>query len=302
MTADQHHLNGGTPAADIAIDVSLVRALLAEQHPDLAALPLHPAASGWDNEMLRLGEQLCVRLPRRAAAASLLLNEQRWLPLLSETLPLPIPVPLRIGRPSAIFPWSWSVVPWLAGSPADLVEPAPGQAVSLAEFLRALHQPAPADAPRNPVRGCALADRAAALNLRTARLQSRTTLFTAAVRSVWEEALSAPIDIEPTWIHGDLHPRNVLVEEGRVSAIIDWGDMAAGDRATDLACIWLLLPGADLRRRAMDCYGPMSAHTWARARGWAVLLATLFVDTGLAGDPRFMAIGERSLRHVVEDL
>jgi aminoglycoside phosphotransferase (APT) family kinase protein len=293
-------LHTATPAADIAIDAFLVRALLDEQHPDLAALPLYPAASGWDNEMYRLGEQLCVRLPRRVAAASLLLNEQRWLPILSETLPLPVPAPLRIGSPSAIFPWSWSIVPWLTGSPADLTEPGPEQILPLARFLRTLHQPAPADAPCNPVRGCALAYRAAALEVRAARVQARTTLFTGAVRSIWEQALAAPIDIEPTWIHGDLHPRNILVDEGRLSAVLDWGDVAAGDRATDLACIWMLLSGADRRRQAMDSYGAMSAPTWARARGWAVLLATMFVDTGLAGDARFMAIGERTLRRVVE--
>jgi aminoglycoside phosphotransferase (APT) family kinase protein len=288
------------PAADIEIDAALVRALLIEQHPDLAALPLRAAASGWDNEMFRLGEQLCVRLPRRVLAASLLLNEQQWLPVLSKTLPLPVPAPLRIGRPSAIFPWSWSVVPWLTGSPADLAGLGPSQTVPLMRFLRALHTRAPVDAPRNPFRGCALTDRAAAMNRRATRVQARTSLFTGAVRSVWEQALSAPIDIEPTWIHGDLHPRNVLVDEDRLSAVIDWGDMAAGDRAADLACIWMLLPDADRRRQAMESYGPLSAHTWNRARGWSILLATLFVDTGLDGDARFMAIGERTLHRVVE--
>jgi aminoglycoside phosphotransferase (APT) family kinase protein len=290
-----------TPAADIAIDAALVHALLAEQHPDLAVLPLCPAASGWDNEMYRLGDQLCVRLPRRTVAASLLQNEQRWLPLLSEMLPLPVPAALRIGRPSARFPWCWSVVPWLKGKPADLAEPHPDQAPLLAGFLRALHQPAPPDAPRNPFRGCVLADRAVALDRRAARVQARTTLFTGAVRSVWEQALTAPIDVEPTWIHGDLHPQNVLVEEGRLSAVIDWGDMAAGDPATDLACIWMLLSGADRRRQAMASCGPMSIHTLTRARGWAVLLATILIDTGLDGDARFLAIGERTLRRVIED-
>jgi aminoglycoside phosphotransferase (APT) family kinase protein len=289
-----------TPAADIEIDAALVRALLIEQHPDLAALPLWGAASGWDNEMFRLGEQLCVRLPRRAVAASLLLNEQQWLPILSKTLPLPVPAPLRIGRPSSIFPWSWSVVPWLKGTPADLAGLGPSQAVPLMRFLCALHTPAPLDAPRNPFRGCALTERAAAMNRRATRVQAGTGLFTGAVRSVWEQALSAPIDIEPTWIHGDLHPRNVLVDGDRLSAVIDWGDMAAGDRAADLACIWMLLSDADHRRQAMESYGPMSVPTWHRARGWAVLLATLFVDTGLDGDARFMAIGERTLRRVAE--
>jgi aminoglycoside phosphotransferase (APT) family kinase protein len=301
MTAEPQIARDGAPAADLEIDAPLVRALLAEQHPDLASMPIALAAGGWDNEMFRLGGDLCVRLPRRAVAASLLLNEQRWLPLLSKTLPLPVPAPLRFGRPNAAYPWSWSVVPWLDGSPADLAELGPGETLPLMRFLRALHCAAPADAPRNPVRGCALADRAAALEARASRVQARTTLFTGTVRALWEQALSAPIDVEPSWIHGDLHPRNILVERGKLSAVIDWGDMASGDRAVDLACIWMLLPDARRRRQAMESYSPVSAHTWSRARGWAILLGTVFADTGLNGDARFMAIGERTLRRVAED-
>jgi aminoglycoside phosphotransferase (APT) family kinase protein len=290
----------GTPAAEIMIDADLVRALLREQHPDLADLPLERMASGWDNEIFRLGDHLGVRLPRRAAAASLLLNEQRWLPLLSTMLPVSVPVPLRLGRPGATYPWRWSVVPWLKGAAADIRHLDPGQAPIVADFLSALHRAAPLDAPRNPFRGCGLADRAEALERRISRLEARTASFNSAVRAVWERALSVPIDVQPTWIHGDLHPLNVLVDAARLSAVIDWGDAAAGDRATDLACLWMLFSETE-RRQAMDRYGPVSVHTWTRARGWAVLLGTIFVDAGLDGDARFMQIGERTLRRVAED-
>src|SRR5678815_2309167 len=137
------------PIAEVTIDTSVVRALLQEQHADLAHLSLVEVGEGWDNKLFRLGEDLVVRVPRRAASAALIEHEQRWLPRLSPRLPLPVPVPLRVGRPGCGFPWSWSVVPWLPGQSAllaPLQDVATG-AVALGRFLRALHQPAPGDAP-----------------------------------------------------------------------------------------------------------------------------------------------------------
>jgi len=290
----------GIPAAEVTIDVALVSALLAEQCPDLAGLPVTFAASGWDNEMFRVGGHLAARLPRRAVAAPLLLNEQRWLPLLSKQLPLPIPAPVRFGRPGAQYPWGWSVIPWLAGTAADGHELHAGHAASLAAFLRALHVAAPKEAPRNPVRGCPLSDRSNAFEVRAARLAGQTG-FSRQARDVWEEALAAPMQEAPTWIHGDLHPRNVLVDGDALSAVIDWGDLAAGDPATDLASIWMLLGDADDRRLAMLEYGQVSAAFWARARGWALLFAVIFMDSGFGVDRGFAAMGERTLQRVLKD-
>src|SRR5918995_1620955 len=106
------------PPAEVPIDRSLVQALLQEQHTDLARLPLIDIGEGWDNKLFRLGNHLAVRVPRRTASALLIEQEQLWLPRLSERLPLPVPVPLRIGRPGCGFPWAWSVVPWFAGHSA----------------------------------------------------------------------------------------------------------------------------------------------------------------------------------------
>jgi aminoglycoside phosphotransferase (APT) family kinase protein len=289
---------GGTPPAEHVIDAHLVRRLLAEQHPDLASLPLRGVDGGWDNALFRLGDRLAVRLPRRTVAADLIVHEHRWLPHLAGQLTLPIPVPARVGAPGCGYPWPWSVQRWLPGDAADEHPPAPGQALPFAAFLRALHTPAPADAPRNPVRGDALSARAPVTELRLQRLAERTGLITARVRDVWRRALAAPIDVPPTWLHGDLHPRNVLVARGAISGVIDWGDLTAGDRATDLAAIWMHFADAHARQVALAAYGDLSPATLARARGWAIHLGAVLLETGLVDTPRHARIGARTLRRI----
>jgi aminoglycoside phosphotransferase (APT) family kinase protein len=165
------------PAAEVDTPSGLVRRLLAEQHPDLAGLTLEPAAHGWDNVTYRLGDELAVRLPRRALGADLIGHEQRWLPALAPPLPLPVPVPVRLGRPGCGYPWAWSVVPWLPGRPAAVAPPADplAAAVTLGEFLGALHTPAPADAPVNPYRGVPLETRDGTVRERLARLDPAST-------------------------------------------------------------------------------------------------------------------------------
>ena len=272
---------GAKPAADVAIEISLVRALLNQQHADLAHLPLVDVGSGWDNSLYRLGADLAVRLPRRALAAPLIEHEQKWLPELAPRLPLPIPVPVRVGLPGQGFPWSWSVVPWLTGQPA-VVEPphdAAAAAVTLATFVCALHRPAPDDAPRNPVRGVPLADRAAAVHARTTDLDGLVNRT--AVLDLWEKVVGTPTwSGPPLWIHGDLHAGNVLVDRGRISAVIDFGDLTAGDPATDLSIAWTLLPATArsiFRTSVTELSGWVDGDTWIRARGWALALGLAFL-------------------------
>ena len=290
----------GTPAAEVAIDDALVAALLAAQQPDLARLPLRLLEAGWDNALFRLGEDLAVRLPRRAAAAPLILHEQAWLPRLAPQLTLPIPAPVRVGAPAGGYPWHWSVLPWLEGVPADQLAPHVDQARPFAEFLRSLHRPAPVDAPANPVRGVPLRSRAASVEERLERLAGATDLITPHIRQTWQAALDAPIDQPPTWLHGDLHSRNVLVENGAISAIIDWGDITAGDRATDLAALWMLFAAPQARQVALESYADLSEATVRRARGWAVLFGVMLLDSGLVNNPRNAAIGAQTLRRVAD--
>jgi aminoglycoside phosphotransferase (APT) family kinase protein len=290
----------GTPGAEFALDSEFVAGLLREQHPDLAHLALYEVDAGWDNALFRLGEHLTVRLPRRAAAAPLIVHEQRWLSLLADRLTLPIPAPCRIGTPALGYPWHWSVVPWLRGIAADQHPPNAAQARPLADFLRSLHVPAPADAPTNPFRGVPLYERAAVVEARMQRLASTTSLITPQIRQLWQTALRAPQDGPPTWLHGDLHPRNVLVEHGAITGIIDWGDLTAGDRATDLASIWMLFADVDARQAALAAYSDLSEATLQRARGWAVLFGVMLLDSGLIDNPRNAAIGARTLARVTE--
>jgi len=288
------------PAAELPLSPALVRRLLAEQHPDLADLPVEVLANGWDNLVCRLGDDLLVRLPRRAASAALVAHEQRWLPELAACLPLPVPAPVRTGRPGAGYPWAWSVVPYLRGEIAARTPPADPYAAALAlgGFLRALHVPAPPDAPANPVRGIPLAGRAAGVGRQLPHLEGAER---AAAGRLWEAAVAAPAwDGPPLWLHGDLHPANVLIDAGAVAAVIDFGDVTGGDPATDLAVAWMLLPARAAREEFRRAYGRADGATWLRARGWALALALVFL-THSADNPLMAAVGRRTLDAVLAD-
>lgn len=285
------------PAADIDLPIALVRDLLRAQHPDISQLPLAEAASGWDNAIFRLGGELAVRLPRRAVAAALLENEQRWLPLLHARLPLPVPKPVRIGLPQKPYPWRWSVTPWIAGDTADRSEPGPDQTTVLAAFLDALHTRPPANAPRNPYRGVPLAQRQAAFTRYATSLASRGRRVDDGLLKLWSDAVARPVDVPATWIHGDLHAHNVLVVRGRIVGVIDWGDMAQGDRATDLASVWMLFPQRASREGAIAACRSVTRHTWQRARGWALLHSLAILD---AGDPALVGLAERTMQCLLD--
>jgi aminoglycoside phosphotransferase (APT) family kinase protein len=286
------------PDAEVVVDAETVRSLLRAQHPDLSELPLVEVSPGWDNFIFRLGEAMAVRLPRRLASATQLEHEQRWLPILARHLPTAVPTPLRIGNPSGQYPWAWSIVPWLSGQPADLAPLNADQAKPLARFLWALHVPASPDAPKNPSRGMPLQQRAVPVQERMHRLAQKTSLVKPTVTKVWESALQAPPAQLATWFHGDLHSQNVLVEDGKLVAIIDWADIAAGDPATDLGSIWMLLPTVASRETAIAEYGDVPPATWSRALGWAINLATLLLE--LVDNPRHAKIGELTLQRIAE--
>lgn len=290
----------GTPPAEVALDEGGVRALLVAQHPDLAERPLSRVAEGWDNATWRLGRDLAVRLPRREVAVGLTLRELRHLPQLAARLPVATPVPVRAGAPCAGFPWPWLVVRWVEGVPAAHEPLSSAAAAPLGRALRALHAPAPEGAPANPFRGVPLRVREASWAVRRASVagtEAARALDLDALDAAWRSALQAPEHTEPVWLHGDLHPRNTIGRGGALAGIIDWGDLCAGDRATDLAAAWMLLP-LEAHGAFWEAYGTPSAAVWTRARAWAAALGMVLLDTGLADDPVFARIGTRTLERV----
>ena len=285
--------------AEITIDIPLVHSLLLEQHPDLAELPLTQVGEGWDNAVFRLGDNLAVRLPRRSATAAMIEHEQRWLPELAPRLPLPVPTPVRIGRPGAGFAWPWSVVPWFAGTTSFSEPPEHPNAVAaaLGAFIRALHQPAPPEAPLSP-------SRSIPLDARTARLhghldQLRGVVDRERVLALWDRLVVTPRWPGPrVWLHGDLHPGNLLIANGALAAVIDFGDVTAGDPATDLSVMWMLLP-PEHRDALFNAAGrsranPADDQVWRRARGWALAIGVAVVALGQEGNP-LSEMGRRTI-------
>jgi aminoglycoside phosphotransferase (APT) family kinase protein len=294
----------GTPPAEHDIDESLVRRLLSEQHPDLARLELQSIASGWDNSTWRLGGDLAVRLPRREASSALVRHEQTWLPVFAERISLPIPVPVRVGEPSGDYPWPWSVVRWVPGVAADREPLDSAEAASFGRFLAQVHTPAPPEAPANPYRGVPLEARADGFAQRLERLSGLDTgldprVTLTRVREIFERGMQAPLEHDALWLHGDLHPKNVLCDAGRLAGVVDWGDLTGGDPASDLASAWMLFPTA-AHDALWASYSRLSPALWTRARAWAAVFGVIFLDTGLANDPSFKAVGTTTLGRVCE--
>lgn len=291
----------------VRYEAELVRALLAEQHPDLADLALREVVGGWDNQQWRLGEGLAVRLPRTERAPELLHKEQTWLPVLAERLPLPTPVPVRSGAPSELFEHPWAIVRWVRGEPADRAPiTAPDSARALADFLGALHQPAPADAPVNPPRGLPLHQAGPVDSLFDLIAGSSQAT---ALRAVWDEAVTAPAwQGVPLWLHGDLHPANVVVQDGQLVGVIDFGDLCAGDPAWDLSTAWILLP-AGAAGPFFDAYARADEATIIRARGCAVLRALVLIQIGangrlgrVGGKPTWEPAGHAALGRILAEV
>lgn len=269
-----------TPAAEVVVDEPLVRRLLVDQAPELARESLVLLANGWDNLIFRLGDSHVVRLPRRALAADLISHEQRWLPELAERLPVPVPVPLVCGEPAHGYPWHWSVTNWIPGDLAlhqlDPENPAAGNwmAEPLGEFLHSMHVAAPADAPENPFRGVPLAQRAEIQAEREAMLGDR---LDPGIGRLWAELADVPAwSDRPLWLHGDMHPLNIVVNDDSVAGVIDFGDLTSGDPASDLAVGFMLFDSSG-RERFRDSTGEHSDDTWNRSRAWAIALGTAFL-------------------------
>jgi aminoglycoside phosphotransferase (APT) family kinase protein len=271
--------------------------LLAAECPELAEDPIRLVDEGWDNFTFLVGQRYAARLPRREVAVPLLVNEQRWLPVLAPRLSLEVPVPVYVGQPSALFPWPWSVVHWIQGKTAETHVFHSADTTLLARVLRALHQPAPGDAPRNPFRGVPLSTKSEMVEERIQRFERRPEVDPSRLAAIWRDACAVPGAELRVWVHGDLHPRNVVVRDGALVGLIDWGDVHGGDAATDVASAWMLIATARHRREFLDAYGAGEALV-CRAKGWAVHLGLALVASG---EPRHTQLGFNTLERVLAD-
>lgn len=302
-------------ADELDIDVALARRLLAAQFPRWADLPIAPVASaGTDNALFRLGDDMVVRLPRIDWAVGQVEKEQRWLPRLAPHLPLAIPVPLAMGVPAESYPWHWSVYRWLEGENAT-VEPIADlrqAATDLAQFVTALRRidtaGGPSPGPHNSGRGEPLANRDARTRAAIASLDELLDggridsgrIDMDAATEVWEEALQAPAwHGPPVWIHGDLSPLNLLVERGRLAAVVDFGCLGVGDPAGDLIVAWNLLSAET--RAVFRAALPVDDATWARGRGWALSVGLIALPYYQITNPVLAATARRMIDEAIAD-
>jgi aminoglycoside phosphotransferase (APT) family kinase protein len=281
------------------IDVALARGLIDRQFPQWSDLPITEVdLNGWDNRTFRLGPEMSIRLPTRSWFAKQVEKEQRWLPVLAPRLPLPIPAPVARGEPDQGYPFPWSVYRWLEGEPvatakvSDLGE----FATALARFLGALERVDATDGPRpgehNFYRGGPLS------HYEAEALQAAEELGDAIPRDdvlrVWEDAMATTWDRDPVWIHGDVAVGNLLVRDGRLAAVLDFGSSGVGDPACDMVIAWTFLSGPS-RDRFRSERG-VDPGTWSRGRGWALWKALITL-----GDSPNPAVPRRDIEQVIAD-
>ncbi|MEH7082156.1 aminoglycoside phosphotransferase family protein [Neobacillus drentensis] len=287
------------------INPSLVKRLVSEQFPQWADLPLEPFNStGTENAIYRLGKDMFVRLPLGNWAIKQVEKEQQWLPILAPHLPLTIPTLLALGLPAEGYPWRWSVYRWIKGENAitGKIDIPYEAATELAHFVSALQRINPAGGPppgdHNFGRGLPLAMRD--VGVREAIEKLHNSIDTDSATLAWDAALQTPVwDKPPVWIHGDLLSGNLLVEQGRLSAVIDFGGLGVGDPANDWMFAWNLL-SVDDRERLRVAFAVDDA-TWGRARGWALSVGLIALPYYQISNPVFASVARRLIDEALCD-
>jgi aminoglycoside phosphotransferase (APT) family kinase protein len=285
---------------EVDVDESLVRQLVDAQFPQWAEFALQPVAStGTDNAIYRLGADMAVRLPRIHWAVPQVDKEFEWLPRLAAHLPVSVPAPLAKGTPARGYPFPWLICSWLDGQDLEH-SPVPdiGQlARDVGGFVAALQAIDPAGGPTAGIRGRDLFSQDETTRTAIRRLEGVIDVDRAI--AVWEAALEAsPSVASPVWVHGDLLPGNIVVHGGRLHGIIDWSAVGLGDPACDAMVAWFFPPDARfVYRGALD----LDDATWARARGWVVQQAALFIPYYAETIPHAVAAATRRLRAALSD-
>jgi aminoglycoside phosphotransferase (APT) family kinase protein len=263
----------GNDNNQLLINTELVRHLVATQFPQWKDLAIRPVTNdGWDNRTFHLGEHMLVRMPSAERYAGQVEKEHLWLPRLAPMLPLPIPVPLAMGEPADGYPWNWSIYRWIEGESAFFarINNMEQFAMSLAQFLSTLERIDSAGGPlpglQNFYRGGDLAIYDAEARQAIAALKHK--IDANAATEVWQAALAATWHGSPVWIHGDVSTGNLLVQDGQLTAVIDFGLLAVGDPACDLPIAWTLFEGES--RRIFRSMMKLDPDTWVRGRAWAL--------------------------------
>lgn len=279
-------------------DEKLVSNLIARQFPDFAGhsiVRLEPG--GWDNVSFRLGETMLVKLPRHQIYASQPERECEALRALECALPLAIPCAIALGTPSEAYSHHWSILEWIEGETvAHTAEKSPTLPGDLAKFLRALYNPAPADAP-DP--GLANFWRGGPLTRLDSEFKTAVSELTRKMRmesalDVWEATITQQQPERRCWVHGDIAPANLLQNHGLLCAVIDFGLVSAGDPACDLAIAWLAFESTQ-REEFLQAYGSCDRDLLQRAQAWALWKAVL-VLAGRSHQPP----GYRPARAVID--
>lgn len=289
-------------------DVGLVRGLLADQQPRWADLPIaEVASSGTVNALYRLGADLVVRLPIVDHDPGEIAKDRRWLPSLAPHLPVAVPELVAVGEPALGYPWTWGVYRWIEGRDATAVTLDPpaelGLAHDLARVVRALqdidHGGGPRPGRATYGRGAPLAGFDEPVRRSLEQIDAVGGLLDVpAAGDVWAQALAAPVwSSAPVWVHGDLMPGNLLLAEGRLVAVIDWGALGVGDPACELMPAWNLFtaPGRAAYRSALG----VDDATWLRGRGWALLQAVMALPYYLDTNPGMVAVARRTLAELL---
>jgi aminoglycoside phosphotransferase (APT) family kinase protein len=230
-------------------------------------------------------------------------KEQRWLPKLAPKLPLPIPVPLGLGKPANGYPWTWSIYAWLPGETAtpSRITDLSDFATNLAQFLIALQR---IDSTSGPVPGLHSFYRGGSLAIydnetRQAIGTLKGKIDTNTATEIWETALTTQWTNPPVWVHGDISIGNLLVQNGRLSAIIDFGQLTVGDPACDLAIAWTFFNGKS--RDAFRSALPLDNATWARGRGWALWKALIICAELMGTNPLEVENSRRVINEIITD-
>jgi aminoglycoside phosphotransferase (APT) family kinase protein len=258
----------------------LVRQLINDQFPEWKALSIKPVLlSGHDNRTFHLGEKMTIRLPSSREYVPQIEKEARWLPILAKNLSLPISYPIAQGKPTTYYPFPWSINHYLEGECASLKNIADMGlfAKQLAKFLEELQKVNTEDAPitgeHNFFRGANPS--VYSEQVENALLELSNDLPTQKLRTIWKTSVTSEWMHPPVWIHGDIAPGNILVKNGKLCGVIDFGIMGIGDPACDYAMAWTFF---DDHSRRYFLQG-LDTGTIDRARGWALWKALITYNT-----------------------